>query len=1681
MTRKQKGISLLLGTIMIFAALVLPSFKTSAITYQDTIDEIANVRKNSIYNLELNAPFSKDTSGVRETVNPETGSVSAEFNLFSLSGRGGVNSVDLSLMYFSQLASDKEESVEYSDKTGGYVNAIVSKGTQARTLDGFGIGWRIVMPYVEIPDERNKSVVYVHLPEGSVYKTDDSEETGLSEYKLKNLKFTIIIDPNSRVVVSYRLSYIDGRIYCFGANGLLTESKDRFNNTVTYRWTDDTVPLLESVSDNSGDTVKFTYNDNSVYVRYNEREYIIGREKQGDSYKLKSIIDPEGRKTDFEYLETKLGFNFFGGITENGEKNTYYLLNRIDYHTGAYTVYTYETSKKWLYEENKGETEYAKISKRYDATGEERFSFQSYTYYLEPDGYPAYLSKELPGNYVYSTEITDALGSKTKYIYDSNHDQTGLEKSANGRTLSQEIRKYNKNSRMPELFELKTFNKLRESKSVYTGYDYDDLGNLVYTDTYQNADEKGKNAREYSYSSGANLCIYESSMKDENTKIEIFRTLTAGGNNIASERIVENGTDIKKDVFRYDSYGNLIEEKIQIDETEHIKVRYGYDSTSSYQFPVKTVVSGIKNADGESDSYTYHTAYDKYGNCISQKNPDGNSISYTYDSLNRVTKEVLEDGAFRETVYDDKNNIITQTDANGLKLLYYYDKCGKIKSVYDEESKTCLLKRTYDAKERPETETDSRGTKYCFSYDALDRYTELTVYDESGTLLSEKYISYNEAVDVSGGKGTLLTLEEGEVSNRRKTEYLFDYRDQLTQTVQYNGKNTRIFNYEYDLLGNNTAVISPSGAVTKNEFDCFGNAIRTILPDKTENVFTFDFNGNITSETNGAGETVYYTYDGLSRLIRTESSDGERVSVERAYYDFRGNRTKTLDANNNKTLYSYNERGFLDTVKQFENATDGQEIAYTYDGEGNITKMTIGAIGGKKKHIYKYKLDLYGRMISETDPENNVATYEYDTEGNLISLRNKNGITTSYIYDGLGRVLKQTNSESGTISFNYNDFDEVTKITDGKMSVVNKYNSFGEVIETIRNSSSETYTYDNEGRVTTHTVKDNDMGEVKTSYTYDILGRTTSIITGAGTENITYDDAGRIKKKTIDSLGTEKLYSYYKNGLLKSVNTYRNEQLINTENSEYDLSGNKTLEETDGNVKRYVYDGLNRLKSFIENNGDQTEYEFDSFGNISKEYTLTSGDIKTKYYHYDNANRLILMYDDKSSQEYTYDAEGNMLTKVSDAGGRVTTSNYVYDGYNRLSEFYSQNTEAQYSYNPEGLRESKTVNGNTTRFLYSGGNIIGELMGDDYYIYHRGTELIGYTSFSGKTAAYQQNSHGNVTKLLDYNGTELKTYNYNAYGKEQAFTANPEGSQTILYQWKNETDSTHNPFRYCGEYVDAETGLIYLRNRYYDASVGRFITEDPIKSGTNWYVYCDGNPVMFSDPWGLVPSPMEAAQMAEHIYLDIPMSDNSSEAAKAANKAARTVAGWRLIDVYSQGSFKMGVYIREGDDWRNPSEYCIVNRGTTDAKGSGNDWDDNLLQPIGGSGDMRLSLETATWFSNSHDGKEITFIGHSKGGAEAMANAVATNKNAITFNPAKANMAAYSQTRSARKSYTGSMTHYIVEGEILNDKFGEPGMGITEKLPTQVPIDPWTLDAWGQRKANHQMWAVKAALVKEGY
>ena len=104
----------------------------------------------------------------------------------------------------------------------------------------------------------------------------------------------------------------------------------------------------------------------------------------------------------------------------------------------------------------------------------------------------------------------------------------------------------------------------------------------------------------------------------------------------------------------------------------------------------------------------------------------------------------------------------------------------------------------------------------------------------------------------------------------------------------------------------------------------------------------------------------------------------------------------------------------------------------------------------------------------------------------------------------------------------------------------------------------------------------------------------------------------------------------------------RDSKIEDSQSYEYDKNGNRTYEDVNGNTKSYTYDGLLRLKRVNENNGTKfTEYDFDSYNNISKTYELTGNDVNTSSYGYDKNNRLVSFDTPKGFENYEYDNQGD--------------------------------------------------------------------------------------------------------------------------------------------------------------------------------------------------------------------------------------------------------------------------------------------------------------------------------------------------------------------------------------------------------------------------------------------------------
>lgn len=184
-----------------------------------------------------------------------------------------------------------------------------------------------------------------------------------------------------------------------------------------------------------------------------------------------------------------------------------------------------------------------------------------------------------------------------------------------------------------------------------------------------------------------------------------------------------------------------------------------------------------------------------------------------------------------------------------------------------------------------------------------------------------------------------------------------------------------------------------------------------------------------------------------------------------------------------------------------------------------------------------------------------------------------------------------------------------------------------------------------------------------------------------------------------------------------------------------------------------------------------------------------------------------------------------------------------------------------------------------------------------------------------------------------------------------------------------------------------------------------------------------------------MPSPLEAAYMAQDVY-NIQKSDILGPSLEG---------GWILKDLYiNKEGLKIGVYSRFA---YGVTEYALVNKGSS-TKG---DWVNNLQQPAGFSTDMSDSIEFAKKFVEEHNGKAVTMIGHSKGGGEAIANALATNQNAITFNTSKPNYKLYGLQKEY-KNYSAVMRHYVVDGDVLTRTIGTPSIGELILLESQHPM-----------------------------
>jgi len=390
-------------------------------------------------------------------------------------------------------------------------------------------------------------------------------------------------------------------------------------------------------------------------------------------------------------------------------------------------------------------------------------------------------------------------------------------------------------------------------------------------------------------------------------------------------------------------------------------------------------------------------------------------------------------------------------------------------------------------------------------------------------------------------------------------------------------------------------------------------------------------------------------------------------------------------------------------------------------------------------------------------------------------------------------------------------------------------------------------------------------------YAYDVLSRKTALqayeIDNPSnvyiTQSWSYNDiTGRLQSSTIDGSTIE--LDYYDNNALKQINylDVNLKEVYNIGNRGEILDIRfKNSSNTDLSVIEYGYDNrLNRISQGINLPDGTTEnisYEYDNLDRLTGvSYSNLS---KTIEYSYDDLGNRETKTEDGAPINYNYNKDNNHLTSIStgenytynDRGDMMSSdgTTYDYDEEGRLINVDMGDSTLGFLYSAEGKRIRKIAESNsnvdTIYYVYDGMNVVVELNGSlnkkTSYGYI-GAMLVMVEDAADNKHYYSHDGLGSIIAIYDASGNYVNVYMYDEFGN-----------------FIQKTENISNSYYYTGQELDAISGLYNLRNRYYNASLGRFTQLDPIvdllglenMQELNGYTYVANNPMVLVDPFGL--------------------------------------------------------------------------------------------------------------------------------------------------------------------------------------------------------------------------------------
>ncbi|MCO6455655.1 MAG: hypothetical protein J5I93_10210 [Pirellulaceae bacterium] len=480
----------------------------------------------------------------------------------------------------------------------------------------------------------------------------------------------------------------------------------------------------------------------------------------------------------------------------------------------------------------------------------------------------------------------------------------------------------------------------------------------------------------------------------------------------------------------------------------------------------------------------------------------------------------------------------------------------------------------------------------------------------------------------------------------------------------------------------------------------------------------------------------------------------------------------------------------------------GQETRYEFDDLGQLVQVQAEGPGGSASYAY----DAHGNLVQMADPAGH-SFYDYDAWDRLLAVTrstdavrgNADDVAVAYSYDAAGNIDTITYPDATVVDYDYDAANRLVRVSEGSQITSYAWFADGQLQSaTLPNGIAASLQYDASGRLELLTYADAD-GELVSSfqYAFDANGNRTSV---------------EIRRPDLDTPATGDFLS----GLYQ-----------------YAYDGRNQLTEArypDGSVVRYTYDGV----------GNRTSMATDPDGAGPQAATLL-------LYEYALENRLLRITGAGGNElvRYEYDGSGNQTARITPGG----TTTYQYDYRNLLVRVDDGTSVIQYQYDGNGDRIARIENGTATRYVNDPNRPFTQVLAQldstgnmtSRFTYGVG-RIAGRLPGQGNPVYFLQDGLGSTTDLTSPAGAALASYSYDAFGQPRATV--PAGGATPL----------DNSYLFTGEDLDPDTGLVYLRARYYDPETGRFLSKDPagFPDGPNQYAYAGSNPVNYVDPSGQV-------------------------------------------------------------------------------------------------------------------------------------------------------------------------------------------------------------------------------------